>query len=61
MVTAEAIFPVSQTQGTGPETEAAAERFHQLQAQLADRWQSIDALTSAPANCSGSFSESGSG
>ncbi|MGI8935160.1 MAG: peptide ligase PGM1-related protein [Phormidesmis sp.] len=48
MVTAEAIFPVSQTQGTGPEPEAAAERFHQLQAQLADRWQSIDAFDRRP-------------
>ncbi len=48
MVTAEAIFPVSRTQGTGPETEAAAARFHQLQAQLADRWQSIDAFDRRP-------------
>ena len=48
MVTAEAIFPVSQTQGTGPEPEAAAERFHQLQAQLADRWQSIDTFDRRP-------------
>ncbi len=43
MVTAEAIS-VSHVQSMEPE----AERFHQLQVQLADRWQSIDAFDRRP-------------
>ncbi len=52
MVTAKAISPSDRAMGHLEGTESAGmsdtERFHRLQAQLADRWQSIDAFDRRP-------------
>ncbi len=48
MVTARAISPLDHSVGHLEETVTDNERFHQLQAQLKDRWQSIDAFDRRP-------------
>lgn len=52
MATAEATVPMSQLSGDGCNNhcndESDTERFHQLQAQLPERWQSIDEFDRSP-------------